>query len=214
VFALSSIITPFFFGAVVGGIASGRVPTGGNGDALRSWLNPTSVLGGVLAVLVCAYLAAVFLTAAARAELDAPMQLWFSRRALAAGLAAGAVSIAGIFVLHHDAPRLFHQLSRPGLPLLIASVLCGAATLELLRREKYGAARALAALTVATVVCGWGVAQYPYLLGTHLSIAQAASPRPTLWVLLGVAFVAAVVIAPSLALLYRLQERGRLGSHG
>src|SRR5207244_4390915 len=56
VFAASSVITPFFFGTVVGGIASGRVPAGGSGDPMSSWINPTSILGGVLAVLVCAYL--------------------------------------------------------------------------------------------------------------------------------------------------------------
>src|SRR5581483_2279562 len=68
--AASSGLTPFCFGAVAGGIASGRVPTRGHGDAVTSWLNPTSVLGGVLAVLTCGYLAALFLTA--EAERRAP----------------------------------------------------------------------------------------------------------------------------------------------
>src|SRR5919205_2838682 len=56
-FAASSVITPFFLGTVAGGIASGRVPTGGYGDPLRSWINPTSLLGGVLAVMACAVMA-------------------------------------------------------------------------------------------------------------------------------------------------------------
>src|SRR3954452_4031335 len=64
-FALSSVVTPFFLGTVAGGIASGRVPAAGHGDPVTSWVNPTSVLGGVLAVLTCAFLAAVFLTAEA-----------------------------------------------------------------------------------------------------------------------------------------------------
>jgi bd-type cytochrome oxidase subunit II len=42
VFALSSIMTPFAMGTVVGAIASGRVPVGNaRGDLLGSWLNPT-----------------------------------------------------------------------------------------------------------------------------------------------------------------------------
>ena len=49
-FATSSVLTPSCFGAVAGGIASGRVPTAGHGDPVTSWLNPTSILGGVLAV--------------------------------------------------------------------------------------------------------------------------------------------------------------------
>src|SRR4051812_26787719 len=52
-FAVSSVLTPFCFGAVAGGVASGRVPTAGHGDPVTSWLNPTSLLGGLLAVLTC-----------------------------------------------------------------------------------------------------------------------------------------------------------------
>ncbi|MEU3187894.1 cytochrome d ubiquinol oxidase subunit II [Streptomyces sp. NPDC006923] len=212
VFALSSVVTPYCFGSLAGAIASGRVPAGGKGDPLGSWLNPTSVLGGVLAVLVCSYLAAVFLTAAARQSESPDLETWFGRRALLAGAVTGLVSLAGIFVLQADSPRLFHELSHRGLPLLIISALSGLASLFLLRTRRAGALRMLAALAVAAVVCGWGVAQYPYLLGTHLSLAEAASPTPTLWVLAGVAGAAALLIAPSLAFLYVLHNRGRLGT--
>src|SRR3954454_17432017 len=61
-FALSSVAVPYCMGAIAGGVASGRVPAGGQpGDPVRSWINPTSVLGGVLAVTAVAYLAAVYL---------------------------------------------------------------------------------------------------------------------------------------------------------
>src|SRR5919197_73695 len=62
-FGISSVITPFALGAAVGGIASGRVPVGNAaGDLFSSWLNPTSILIGALAVVTGAYLAAVFLS--------------------------------------------------------------------------------------------------------------------------------------------------------
>ena len=62
--AVSSILTPFALGAVIGGIASLRVPVGNaEGDLVTSWLNPTSILVGVLAVVTAAYLAAVYLAA-------------------------------------------------------------------------------------------------------------------------------------------------------
>src|SRR5213078_2926938 len=61
--ALASIVTPFFLGACLGGIASGRVPYGNaKGDLLSSWLNPTSIVTGALAVAFSAYLAAVYLS--------------------------------------------------------------------------------------------------------------------------------------------------------
>ena len=48
-FALSSVLVPYCMGAIAGAIASGRVPAGGvAGDPWDSWVNPTSVFGGVL----------------------------------------------------------------------------------------------------------------------------------------------------------------------
>src|SRR3954467_13815191 len=89
-FASSSVTTPFCFGAVAGGIPSGRVPTGGHGDPMTSWLNPTSVLGGVLAVLTCGYLAAVFLTAEAHRAREPDLEQWSRSRAVTAAVVTGA----------------------------------------------------------------------------------------------------------------------------
>jgi cytochrome d ubiquinol oxidase subunit II len=205
-FAASSVITPFWFGTVAGGIASGRVP--GRGTA--PYLNPTSLLGGALAVVTCSYLAAVFLAAEARLRRVADLETWFRRRAMVAAAVAGALALGGVGVLRADAPRLFNRLLGPGLPLLLLSAVSGFAALVLLARADPRLVRALAVVAVAAVVLGWGVAQYPYLLGTHLTLSAAAAPRPTLWSLTGIAVAAAVLCGPSLLLLYLLQERGRL----
>jgi len=207
-FALSSVVTPFFLGAVAGGVASGRVPTNGPSRAVSSWVEPTSMLGGTLAVVVCAYLAAVFLVADSRRRQRPDMERYFRRRALASGAAAGVIAIGGIFVLHDDARRLFDRLTGPALALVIVSGVCGLAALVALQRASPPALRVLAVGAVAGVVGGWGVAQYPYLLGTHLRIDQAAAPDATLWSLLVVFALAAVLCLPSLAWLYVLQQRG------
>jgi cytochrome d ubiquinol oxidase subunit II len=209
-FAISSVMVPFFLGAVAGGIASGRVPTAGHGDGLRSWLNPTSVLGGVLAVLVVAFVAAVFLAAEARRREDAELSRWFGRRAQATALVSGVVALAGIGILHADAPRLFEGLLSRGLALVVVSGLCGLAALLLLGRLPPRVLQLLAVGAAGTIVAGWGVAQYPYLLGTHLSIPQAAAPSSTLVSLTVVATAALVLVVPSLGLLFVLQQRGRL----
>src|SRR5262245_35956474 len=84
-FALSSVLVPYCMGAVAGAIASGRVPAGGKaGDPWSSWINATSIVGGVLAVAVVAYLAAVYLVWDAR-RVGAPgMEDYFRRRAIGA----------------------------------------------------------------------------------------------------------------------------------
>jgi cytochrome d ubiquinol oxidase subunit II len=209
-FAVSSVVAPFFLGTVVGGIASGRVPSSGGGDAVGSWINPTSLLGGVLAVLACAFLAAVYLAADARRLDDRDLEVYFRRRAQVTGAVTGLVALTGILVLNADAPRLVHGLLSRGAVLLALSAVCGIAALVLLPRADRRVIRALAVGAVAAVVLGWGVAQYPYLLGTHLPIGAASAPAATLWVLTVVAAVAVVIVVPALALLLVLHQRGEL----
>ena len=102
------MLTPFFLGAALGGIASGRVPEGNAaGDIWTSWANPSGAMVGALAVAVCAYLAAVYLIADARRMGDAELERYFTRRALGAGVVTGALALGGILVLRvRRAPHL------------------------------------------------------------------------------------------------------------
>jgi cytochrome d ubiquinol oxidase subunit II len=213
IFASSSVLVPFCMGAIAGAIASGRVPPGGKaGDPWDSWVNPTSILGGVLAVAVCAYLASVYLVWDARRLEDSEMVEYFRRRAIVAAVVVGAIALAGIFVLNADAEYLFDGLTSRGLPLVIISGLCGVGSLLLLVRENHRGARMLAVGAVATVVWGWGVAQWPYMLPETLKIGQAAAPSGTLTAVLVVFVLAAVLILPSLGLLYVLDQKSLLDS--
>lgn len=211
-FALSSVLTPFAIGTVAGGIASGRVPRGDAvGNRVTSWLNPTSIMGGTLAVSTCAYLAAVFLAGDARRFGEGELRVYFTRRAVGAAAATGFIALAGIFVLHADARRLFDRLSHRALPIVIVSALCGLAALVLLVRTRaLRSAQVLAVGAVAAVVGAWGVAQYPDLLPGYLTIDQAASSSTVLTWVVAVAAVAVVLIVPSLALLYTLDQQSRL----
>src|SRR4051794_19390158 len=159
-FATSSVLVPFCLGAVAGGIASGRVPSGGKaGDPWSSWVNPTSILGGVLAVTVCAYLAAVYLVWDARRLDDAALAEYFRRRAVVAAVVAGVVAFAGVFVLHADARYVFDGLTSRGLAFVIISGVCGIGSLVLLLRGVHRYARVLSIAAVVAIIVGWGVAQ-------------------------------------------------------
>ncbi|GAB2860238.1 cytochrome d ubiquinol oxidase subunit II [Lentzea nigeriaca] len=207
-FALSSLLTPFFLGAVVGGVASGRVPPGiAEGDVLASWANPTSLLGGTLAVLVCAYLAAVFLCGDARRDGEHDLADAFRLRALVTAAVTGAVGLAGIAVLHADAPLLFNGLTGRGLPVVVLSVVAGVSALALLLARRYTVARVVSALAVTAILVGWAVGQYPYVLLPSLTVDQAATGRTTLVALLVALGAGALVLVPSLAYLYVLFQR-------
>jgi cytochrome d ubiquinol oxidase subunit II len=215
VFAMSSVLVPYCIGAVAGAIASGRVPAGGKaGDWWSSWINPTSVLGGVLAVAVCAYLAAFYLVADADRLGERELVDYFRRRAIIAAVVAGIIAFAGIFVLHADAKYIFDGLTSRALPCVIVSAICGVSSLVLLARGRRQLTRVLAIAAVATVVIGWGVAQWPYLLPVSMKLSQAAAPDATLETILVVFVAAAVLIVPSLALLYHLDQRSMLASEG
>ena len=210
VFALSSILTPFALGAAVGGIASMRVPVGNaQGDLFSSWLNPTSVLVGLLAIAFSAYLAAVYLAADSRRLGDTELEGYFRGRALVAAVVGGGLAVAGLFVLHSDARRLFDGLvSGDGLPALIVSALAGGGTFVLVLRRRYELARLGASLAVAAVVAGWALAQQPVVL-PGLTVSQAAAPDATLVAVIVAVVAGAVVLFPSLALLFSLVLRGR-----
>ena len=212
-FALSSILTPFALGAVIGGIASRRVPVGNAaGDQFSSWLNPTSLLIGVLAVVTAAYLAAVFLCADAARLGEPELERKFRTRALAAGLVSGAVALAGLPVLRSDAEPLYHGLVEGrGLVGLVVSIVAGCATLALLWRRRYEAARYTAALAVAAIIAGWALAQSPVFL-EGLTVRQAAAGRDTLVAVTVAVLAGAAILFPSLALLFRLVLGGRLGA--
>jgi cytochrome d ubiquinol oxidase subunit II len=212
-FATSSVLVPYCMGAVAGAIASGRVPAGGQaGDPWDSWVNPTSILGGVMAVTVCAYLAAVYMVWDARRLDEDDMVEYYRRRAIVAAVVAGLVAFVGIFVLRSDARYLFDGLTSRALALVILSALCGLGSLYLLLRDAHRGARFLAVGAVATVIWGWGVAQWPYVLPESLKVSQAAAPSGTLTAVLVVFVLAAVLILPSLGLLYVLDQKSLLDS--
>jgi cytochrome d ubiquinol oxidase subunit II len=209
-FALSSVVTPFFMGTVVGAIASGAVPAAGSGDAFSSWLEPLPLLTGAMFVATGAYLSAVFLVGDARRAGEDEMEHYFVRRALAAAAVAGVAAAVGLIELHAEARYIFDRLVDQGLPLVILSVLCGLGLLAALLRGGRRPLRPLAAGAVVAVIWGWAVAQFPYLLPTSLKIGEAAAPDPTLDVVFIVFGVAAVLVLPSLGLLYALSQRDML----
>jgi cytochrome bd ubiquinol oxidase subunit II len=213
-FAVSSILTPFALGAIIGGIASGRVPVGNaEGDLATSWLNWTSIFVGILAVATAAYLAAVYLAADAVRFGRSDLAAAFRVRALGTGIVAGALALAGLPVVRHDARPIWDGLtSGAGLAAVLVSGAGGVTTLLLVYRRRFEPARVSAALAVAAIVGGWALAQRPDFL-PGLTIDEAAASHSALVaVLVGVA-IGAVVLVPSLFLLFRLFLGGRFDPH-
>jgi cytochrome d ubiquinol oxidase subunit II len=211
--AVSSVVVPFMLGAAIGGIASGRVPVGNAAGSLwSSWLNPTSITVGVLAVANTAYVSAVFLAGDAQRRGDGLAAEAFRLRALITGAISGALAVIGLFVVRSDARELFDELiGGAGTIGVVISVLAGVATGALVLRRRYEPARLTGALAVAAIIAGWALAQNPDLL-PGLTVEQAAAPHDTLVAVLVAVAIGGLILFPSLALLFRLSLRGQLGS--
>ena len=213
VFAGSSLITPFFLGTVAGAIASGRVPADGRGDRWTSWLNPTSVFGGLIAVGTCAFLAGVFLTADADRGGHTRLAESLRLRTVVVGVVTGVLVFAALVPITRDAPTLAEGLEGRAAPLIVISALAGAATLVLMWVRRYEPARVAAVAAVGAVVAGWGVAQYPWLLVDQVRIDDGAGADATLVGLLVVVALAGVLVVPPLVYLFRLTQSREWTEH-
>jgi cytochrome d ubiquinol oxidase subunit II len=207
-FAFSSLLTPFFMGTVIGAIATGQIPADASHASLAAWTSATSLLTGFVFVGACGYLAAVYLVGEAARRGDRRLQAYFTRRAQAAGIVTGALSLGTLAELHSSDAALFSRLTGRALPLVIIAGLCGLAVLALLTAGRPRGVRVLAAAGVAAVIWGWGVAQYPVLLpGTAVTLSNAGAPHATLVAIVVLFVVAVVIVGPSFALLFSLQGR-------
>jgi cytochrome d ubiquinol oxidase subunit II len=207
--AIGSVMAPFSLAAAAGAIASQRVPVGNaEGDLWTSWLNPTSLMAGVLALVSSAYLAAVYLAADAQRGGDEEMREAFRKRALVTGVLSGAIAVAGFFVVRSDARWIFDRLlDTPAVLSVAVSLIAGVATLLLVARWRLTAARISAAVAVAAVVGGWALAQNPLLL-PDLTVSEAAAPDNVMVLLVVSILAGGVILFPSLGLLFRLVLRG------
>jgi cytochrome d ubiquinol oxidase subunit II len=213
VFAASSVLAPFFLGAAAGAVASGRIPATGRGDLWSSWLNPTSVSTGAIAVATCAFVAGTFLTADAARSGREELADQLRTRTLGVGVVTGALVLAAIVPITRDAQTLGEGLTGRAAPLIVLSVLAGTATLVLLARRRPDLARLTAVTAVASVVIGWGVAQYPWLLVDQVTIDEAAGAPATLRALLVAVALAGVLVLPALGYLFRLTQSAAWSRH-
>jgi cytochrome d ubiquinol oxidase subunit II len=172
-----------------------------------SWINPTGILGGVLAVAAVAYLSAVYLVWDSRRLGAAAMAEYFRRRAVVSGRRHRNLRASRRRALPVRRPHV------TGIAAVILSLLCGVGALVLLNRDAPRGGWVLAILAVASVAA-WGVAQWPYLLPESLTVSAAASPTGTLTAVLAAAVLATVIVLPGFVLLYVLDQKSLLPEEG
>jgi cytochrome bd ubiquinol oxidase subunit II len=205
VFGIASIITPAFLGAAAAAVASGAIQAPGGrvtSGFTAGWTTPLALVIGLLAVSLCAYLAATYLMVETIKKPS--LQADFRRRALGAALISGLLALIALGLAWRQAPTLFRGLIGPGLPFLLLALINGPIALVAVWRLHPRVARIAVAGQVVFVLWAWAVAQWPYLVPPDLSIQGTAGPQETLTLLLIVIVAGMAVLLPSLYLLFRV----------
>jgi cytochrome d ubiquinol oxidase subunit II len=203
-FSISSALSPFLLGALVGSLASGRVRVE-DGIATApalAWLGPFEVAVGLFAAALFAFLAAAYLAVEARGELQED----FRRRAIGAGALVFALALASALLSRREAPVVFQGLTHRAwsLPLHLATGAAATAAFGALLSRRFRLARFAAAAQVALIVLGWGASQYPHLVVPDLTLSSASAPRQTQVLLLWALGAGAGILFPCLYLLFRV----------
>jgi cytochrome d ubiquinol oxidase subunit II len=190
VFGASSIIAPFFLGDIVGAIATGRY----------AWTSPFALSVGIFAIALFAQIAAVFLIAETP---DAALRDDFRRRAIRATLAVWIAGLIPAVLARTAEPEFFAALIAPSaLIAILAAMLLGLAVMLLAATRHEMLARIAVGAEALAVLAGWYGAQSPNLVPHHWTYESAAAHPAMLQAFLIAAACGAVVLIPSLLLLF------------
>jgi cytochrome d ubiquinol oxidase subunit II len=212
VFSGASLAAPLFLGASLGAVAEGHLrvtATGGFEGRSFDWLTPLSAYVGVLAVGLCAHLAAVYLVRESALAGAKDLESIWRRRALASGTVVGALAAGGIAVVAATAPDLASAMREKAWPFVLVSMGAGLAGIGLLLRRRPTLSAAAAALAVAAVLGGWFAARWPWLVPPAIRADEAAAPRPVLSAAAWSTAIGIVLVAPSMFALLRVFKSAR-----
>jgi cytochrome d ubiquinol oxidase subunit II len=205
VFGVASLISPFLLGLAFGVVTEGgvRLDEAGNVRPLAAsdWLNPYAVACGLLALSTCAYLAAVYLVV----ETDGALREDFRLRAIVAGTTTAGLALLVLVFAWREASWFFRQLVSPrSWPVLAAGLACFAASAWAVFGRRYRLSRIFAAGEIVLLLLGWGLAHRPYLVYPDITLQRAAAPAPTIAFMLATLPFGALLLVPSLWLLFRV----------
>jgi cytochrome d ubiquinol oxidase subunit II len=205
-FGVASAAAPLILGAIAGGLARQRLVVERGavraGGGLALWVGPFQLAVGLLAVATCTALAASFLTVDTGRAGDVALARAFRRLAVRATATTAGLAFIALALAAALAPPLFRGLTGRGLPAVAAGLVALVVALEALRRRRDRLARAALAIATAALVWGWGLAQFPRLVGTQITVANAAAPAAELHAIAIALAAGAAVLLPALWLLY------------
>jgi cytochrome d ubiquinol oxidase subunit II len=203
-FAAASVAAPFFLGCALGATAAG---------AEGGWASPLSLCAGVLAVVICAHLAAVYLARESAISREPALLARWRARALASGFVLMGAAAACLFVLAADAPRLWDRFVGASLPFVALSFVAGGVAARSVAVGRHATAVAASAVATSSVLWGWFAAGHPLLAkGREGGAAPAVAPEAVMVATAWTVSIGAAVVLPCLLLLLNVFKSSRAAS--
>ena len=192
VFGAASLLAPFFLGDALGALATGRY----------AWTSPFALSVGLFAVTMCAQLAAVFILR----EIDSDaVREDFRRRAVRATIAVWVLGALPIALAAATEPLLVRALLHPiAIACVCVALVAGLLAIACVLLQRDALARAAVAIEAVAVLGGWFGGQAPALVPGRFTFTTAAASDAVLIAFLVAAACGAVLLIPSLVLLFRV----------
>lgn len=204
-FSATSLLTPFFLGVSAAAVASGQLlAPDGSAQALRltALLSPFAIAIGLMAVALCATLAAVYLAVEAKNQQDDELAELYRRDGLIAGAVTAVLGAIGLGLSINEAPLLWQGMLARAIPIVIVTMLVGLATAAALFYRRYHIARVLIIAEAAFLLGSWGLSQYPYIIPPQFTIANSANEPGVILTLIIAIACGLVILLPSLYYLF------------
>ncbi len=205
IFSVTSLLTPFFLGVSAAAVASGQLlAPDGSAQAWRltALLTPFAITIGLIAIALCATLAAVYLTVEAKNQQDDELAERYRRDALVAGAVTAVLNALALWLSISEATLLWQGMLARAIPVVIATMLIGLATAAALFYRYYRIARALIIAEAAFLLGSWGLSQYPYIIPPQFTIANSANEPGVILALIISIVCGLIILIPSLYYLF------------
>jgi cytochrome d ubiquinol oxidase subunit II len=211
-FRISSIITPFFFGIVLGAIILGRIPANPEGTFyavyIYPWLNIFSMTTGVFVTILFAWLASVFLIGESidnqkdKVRYSNTAVLFFILLIVSGTSVFISAEFSGVYLF-----KQFWQ-SYISLGSIILATLLVPVMWRSIKKLNIIRIRILAGMITMCILFGWFGIQLPVLVnistGNDLTIWNTVAPAITIKYLVYALVVGILIVFPAIAYLYKV----------
>lgn len=211
-FRISSVITPFFYGMILGAIMLGKIPgtvqEGSFYDVfVAPWLNWFSLTTGLFVTLLFGWLAAVYTIGETKNDADANIFIRIARIFFLLLIISGfAVFLAAeIYDVHFFSVFIKSPVS---ITCVVIATLIIPLLWRSLNRRNITLSRLLAGAQTACIITGWYAIQFPVMVYQskvdNLTVYNSQAPQSTMIMLFWALIAGILIIFPSIAYLMKV----------